>query len=166
VALLAGLADRVGLTAALSAALAATRERRSRHHPGRVVRDLALMLCDGGDCVSDLAALRGQGSLFGPVASETTAHRVLKSVDPGLLERLRRARAKARAAAWRAGARPERLVLDIDATLVVCAHSEKEQAAGNWKGGFGFHPCSASSTAQMRRWPGCFARQRRAEHRL
>jgi Transposase DDE domain group 1 len=139
VALLAELADRVGLTAALSGALAGTRERRSRHDPGRVVRDLALMLCDGGDCVQDLAALRGQQMLFGAVASETTAHRVLKSIDAELLDGLRRARAEARAAAWRAGARPERLVLDIDATLVA-AHSEKEDAAGNWKGGFGFHP--------------------------
>jgi Transposase DDE domain group 1 len=139
VALLAVLADRVGLTAALSGALSATRERRSRHDPGRVVRDLALMLCDGGDCVQDLQALRGQESLFGPVASETTAHRVLKSIDQDLLDGLRRARAEARARAWRAGARPERLVLDIDATLVT-AHSEKEEAAGNWKGGFGFHP--------------------------
>jgi hypothetical protein len=138
-ALLAELADRSGLTGALSAALAPTRERRSRHDPGRVMRDLALMLCDGGDCVQDLAALRGQESLFGAVASETTAHRVLKSIDADLLDELRRARAKARAAVWRAGARPERLVLDIDATLV-SAHSEKEDAAGNWKGGFGFHP--------------------------
>jgi hypothetical protein len=139
VALLAELADRVGLTAALSDSLSATRERRSRHDPGRVVRDLALMLCDGGDCVQDLQALRGQETLFGPVASETTAHRVLKSIDEELLDALRAARAEARARAWRAGARPERLVLDIDATLVT-AHSEKEEAAGNWKGGFGFHP--------------------------
>jgi Transposase DDE domain group 1 len=139
VALLAELADRSGLTGALSRALAPTRERRSRHDPGRVVRDLALMLCDGGDCVQDLQALRGQGSLFGAVASETTAYRVLKSIDQGLLDGLRRGRAEARAAVWRAGARPERLVLDIDATLVT-AHSEKEEAAGNWKGGFGFHP--------------------------
>jgi hypothetical protein len=139
VALLAELADRVGLTAAMSAALAPTRERRCRHAPGRVVRDLALMLCDGGDCVQDLQALRGQATLFGAVASETTAHRVLKSIDEGLLERLRAARAEARAAAWRAGARPKRLVLDIDATLVT-AHSEKEEASGTWKGGFGFHP--------------------------
>ncbi len=105
VALLAELADRSGLTAALSEALAPTRERRSRHHPGRVVRDLALMLCDGGDCVQDLQALRGQGSLFGAVASETTAHRVLKSIDHRLLDELRGARASSRAAAWRAGAR-------------------------------------------------------------
>ena len=31
------------------------------------------------------------------------------------------------------------IVLDVDATLVT-AHSEKEQAAANFKGGFGFHP--------------------------
>lgn len=139
VALLAELADRVGLSAALAEALVETRERRSRHDPGRVGRELAVMLCDGGDCVQDLQALRGQASLFGAVASETTAHRVLKSIDAGLLDELRAARAKARAAAWRAGGRPERIVLDIDATLVT-AHSEKEAAAGNWKGGFGFHP--------------------------
>jgi Transposase DDE domain group 1 len=51
VALLGELADRVGLTGAFSGALSPRRERRSRHDPGRVVRDLALMLCDGGDCV-------------------------------------------------------------------------------------------------------------------
>lgn len=138
-ALLAELAERSGLTQALSRALAPTRERRSQHDPGRVVRDLALTLCDGGDCVSDLQALRGQAVLFGPVASETTAHRVVKSIDSELVERLRGARAEARARAWAAGARPHEIVLDIDSTLVT-AHSEKEQAAGNWKGGFGFHP--------------------------
>jgi hypothetical protein len=52
----------------------------------------------------------------------------LKSIDRGLLEQLRRARAEARERAWAAGARPDRIVLDIDSTLV-SAHSEKEQAA-------------------------------------
>src|SRR5256885_1580519 len=37
------------------------------------------------------------------------------------------------------GASPERITLDFDAMLVT-AHSEKEGAAGNFKGGFGFHP--------------------------
>jgi hypothetical protein len=80
-ALLAELADRVGLTAGLSVALAATRERRSAHAPGRVLRDVAVMLADGGDCVSDLEGFRGQERLFGPVASETTTHRTLKAID-------------------------------------------------------------------------------------
>ena len=139
VALLVELADRVGLTVALSEALAGTRERRSAHDPGRVIRDLAVMLADGGDCVTDMDAYRGQERLFGAKASETTTHRVLKLIDERLLSQIRAARAAARARAWDAGARPDTLTLDIDATILT-AHSEKEQAAGTWKRTFGFHP--------------------------
>jgi hypothetical protein len=139
VALLVELADRVGLTAALSGALAGTRERRSAHDPGRVLRDVAVMLADGGDCVTDNDAYRGQERLFGARASETTTHRVLKSIDERLLGRVRAARAAARARVWDAGARPESITLNIDATLLT-AHSEKELAAGNYKHGYGFHP--------------------------
>jgi hypothetical protein len=138
-ALLVEVADRTGLTGELSSALAPTRERRSAHDPGRVLRDVAVMLADGGDCVSDMAAYRGQARLFGAKASETTTHRVLKSIDEQLLDRLRAARAAARARVWDAGARPATITLNIDATLVA-AHSEKELAAGNYKHGFGFHP--------------------------
>jgi len=139
VALLVELADRVGLTGALSGALAGTRERRSAHDPGRVLRDIAVMLADGGDCVTDMDAYRGQERLFGARASETTTHRVLKSIDEQLLARVRGARALARARVWDAGARPETITMNIDATLLT-AHSEKELAAGNYKHGYGFHP--------------------------
>jgi hypothetical protein len=139
VALLVELADRVGLTGALSAAMVETRERRSAHDPGRVLRDVAVMLADGGDCVTDLDAYRPQGRLFGEPASETTTHRVLKSVDGRSLDRIRAARAEARARVWDAGARPETITLDIDATLL-SAHSDKELAAGTYKHGYGFHP--------------------------
>lgn len=139
VALLVELADRAGLTEALSEALALTRERRSAHDPGRVIRDVAVMLADGGDCVTDMAGFEGQERLFGARASETTTHRVLKSVDGPLLDRIRTARAKARARVWDAGARPATITLNIDATLLT-AHSEKELAAGNYKHGYGFHP--------------------------
>ena len=139
VALLVELADRAGLTAALSQALASTRERRSAHDPGRVLRDVAVMLADVRDCVTDMAAFEGQGRLFGARASETTTHRVLKSVDEQVLARVRAARAAARARVWDAGARPETITLNIDATLLT-AHSEKELAAGNYKHGYGFHP--------------------------
>jgi hypothetical protein len=138
-ALLVELADRAGLTAALSAALAGTRQRCSAHDPGRVLRDLAVMLADGGDCVTDMAAYEGQERLFGARASETTTHRVIKSVDEQLLGGVRAARAQARARVWDAGARPATITLDIDATLLT-AHSEKDQAAGNYKHGYGFHP--------------------------
>jgi Transposase DDE domain group 1 len=138
-ALVVELADRVGLTGALSAAMASTRERRSAHDPGRVLRDVAVMLADGGDCVTDMDAYRGQERLFGPRASETTTHRVLKSIDEQLLDRIGAARAEARSRVWGAGARPDTLTLNIDATLV-SAHSDKELAAGTYKHGYGFHP--------------------------
>src|SRR4051795_12993615 len=90
-ALLAETADRVGLTVELSRALASVRERRGRHDPGRVVRDLAVMLADGGDCLSDLRALRDQEPLFGPVPSDSTAFRVIDKLarDPELMAGLR-----------------------------------------------------------------------------
>jgi DDE family transposase len=142
--LLAEVADRVGLTEALSRALAPMRERRGRHDPGRVVRDLAVMLADGGDCLADLRAVRDQQVLFGSVASSATAFRVIDSIarDPALRDALRSAHARAREQAWRVGAAPERIVVDIDATLIT-AHSDKQGAAGTFKRGFGFHPLLA-----------------------
>lgn len=147
--LLVELSDRLGLTAGLSEAMAPTRKRRSAHDPGVVVRDLAVSVADGGDCLTDLGVLRGQEALFGPVASETTAHRVIKSIDAVAGEAIRTARAKALGRAWDAGARPETITLDIDASLVG-AHSEKESAAGTYKGGFGFHPllCYLAETGE------------------
>jgi len=157
-ALLAGVADRVGLTGALSAVMAPTRQRRSAHDPGVVLRDLVVMLADGGDCLADMGALRDQPDLYGNVASDSTAFRVIDSIDEQCLGRLRGAVALARARAWQLGARPERrgeqtprelTVLDIDATLT-SAHSEKEEAAGNFKGGYGHHPllCYLDSTGE------------------
>ena len=138
-ALVAGMADRIGLTAGLSEVLAGVRGRRSRHDPGRVVRDLALTLADGGDCLADLRALRDQGTLFGAVASDATAWRVLAALDERWLQAIRAARARARGRVWGLAGAPERVILDLDATLVT-AHSDKEGAAGTYKGGFGFHP--------------------------
>ena len=138
-ALLSALADRVGLTKALSAAVGELRRRRSRHDPGRTLRDLAVMLADGGDCLSDLGALRDQPALFGEVASHATAWRAIAALDESRLQAVRTARARARERVWELAGAPRRVVLDVDATLIT-AHSEKEQAAGNYKHGFGFHP--------------------------
>jgi Transposase DDE domain group 1 len=143
-ALLRELADRVGLTRALGWHQAGGR----RCYPDAVVlRDLAVMLADGGDCLSDLAALRDQPELFGPVASTPTAWRVVERVatDADGLARLRAARAQARACAWAAGGDPEVevLIVDADATLVLAHADAKQGAAGTYKGSFGFHPLLA-----------------------
>ncbi len=152
--LLAEMADFVGLTSALSDALAPTVRRSRRHDPGLVLLDVALTLADGGDCLSDLAVLRDQPALFGAVASTPTASRVVDSVDADRLGAIRAARAKARAAAWAAGLCPVRssgpLILDFDATLVD-AHSEKTGAGPNYKGGYGFSPlaCFLDATNEV-----------------
>ncbi len=159
-ALLAELSDRLGLTKALSEALADTRERFGGHDPGHVVRDLALTLCDGGDCVSDLGALREQPDLFGRVASSATAWRAIERAR-GRLDDLRRARAKARERAWAAGAAPEEIVLDFDSHLIT-AHSDKEGATPTGSAALASTPCCAISTRPARRSRACCARVERA----
>jgi len=148
-ALLVGVADKVGLTRALAQAMADVRKRSSRHDPGRTLLDLATMLADGGDCLADLSALRDQRTLFGDVPSQATAWRALAALADGRLSALRKARAQARARVWQLAGAPRRVMLDLDATLIT-AHSEKEQAAGTYKHGFGFHPllCYEATTEE------------------
>jgi len=143
-ALLAQIADKSGLTQALSVRLAGLKVRQSGHDPGRVIRDLAVMLADGGDCLADLGAVRDQDALFGAVASDSTAFRVIDQIacTPGLLDALAEAHARAREHVWTQIGAPERVTIEVDATLVG-SHSEKEGAAGNYKGGYGFHPLMA-----------------------
>ena len=137
--LVAELADRVGLTALLGEAMSPIRRREKGHDPGVVLTQLAVALVDGGECVSDLRVLRDQPDLFGAVASTPTASRTLYAMDGSVLERIAKALAAGRAAAWQAGMRPAQIVLDFDATLVT-SHSDKEQAAPTYKHGFGFSP--------------------------
>ncbi|MGA2322061.1 MAG: transposase [Solirubrobacteraceae bacterium] len=108
---------------------------------------LVLACGDGGRCVSDLAALAGQPALFGNVASVSTARRVL-SIGQAEIDRIRWARALARGRAWQAGAAPDRVILDFDATPI-SVHSEKEHAAGHYKGGFGFNPLLVSCDREV-----------------
>jgi hypothetical protein len=121
-----------------------------------VLTDLAVMLADGGVAIGDLAVLRDQPDLFGPVASTATAWRVLNAVDELRLEQLKTARAVARERAWLLRAEAGRslpavrcagrvvpgLVIDVDATLVVC-HSEKQGCAATFKHTYGYHPVLA-----------------------
>ena len=143
-ALLRELADRLGLTAALGWR---GPQGRRRYPDAAVLRDLAVLLADGGDCLSDLAVLRDQPALFGPVASTPTAWRVVERAasDPDGLARLRAARAHARGRAWAAGGDPdvELLIIDADATLVLAHSDAKEGAVGTYKHTFGFAPLLA-----------------------
>ena len=176
--LLADVADVTGLSAALSEALMSLRQRNSGHDPGRVALDVAVMLADGGEAIADLAVLRNQPDLFGRVASDPTAWRVLDGIDDAALKRVRAARAQAREIAWAQAAETGRwlsstvagheiagLVLDMDATIVIC-HSDKEKAAKTWKKSFGYHPllCFLDAGYEVEASPTL--RRRVVRHRL
>lgn len=140
--LLSDLSDATGLTEGLSVAMAPTKRRRRGHDRGQVLADVAVMIADGGDSISDLAVLRDQPELFGAVASTPTAWRALEAIDGAALERIATARAAARQKVWAAGADPGFYVIDFDGTLIT-AHSEKQGAAPTYKRGFGHHPLLA-----------------------
>ncbi|HET9895149.1 MAG TPA: transposase, partial [Streptosporangiaceae bacterium] len=59
-----------GLDRGLSAELGRWRPGRAVHDPGKIVADLAVTLALGGDCLADIAMLRAEPGLYGPVASD------------------------------------------------------------------------------------------------
>ena len=65
--------------------------------------DLATAVALGGDCLADIAAVRAQPAVFGPVASDPTVSRLFAAlagdVDDAVAA-IRHARAEARAAVW------------------------------------------------------------------
>jgi hypothetical protein len=126
-----------GLDAGLSAGLTRWRAPRAVHDPGKIVTDLAVMLALGGDCLADVAVLRAEPQLFGPVASDPVVSRLITRLAadaPRALKAIRQARAAGRKRAWELaggdapGADGGLIRVDVDATIVI-AHSGKQDAA-------------------------------------
>jgi hypothetical protein len=150
----AGLA---GLTAQLSTAL-----RKKGTSPafdrGTVLVSLAAAIALGATSMSDIALLAHLAPVLGDAPSGPTVRRALDLAGTAAaLDKIARARAKARAHVWKliedtpagfpwleiAGKTLAGwLVIDMDATLVT-ASSDKEGAAPTWKKGYGFHPLGA-----------------------
>jgi len=155
--LLRKAADQAGLTAALSAAL-----RKAGTSPvldrGVVLVSMAAAIALGATSMSDIAVLAHLAPVLGDSPSGPTVRRALDLAGgAAMLDRIARARARARAHVWDlvegtpagfpwlaiAGkALTGWLVIDMDATLVT-ASSDKEGAAPTWKKGYGFHPLGA-----------------------
>ena len=127
-ALLSELADRTGLTRQMSTAMGECGISWHTHDPGVVLTHLAVAIADGADCLADLAALREQQELFGPVASIPTAWRALQATSSLELREIRKAVALAREKVWAASPPGPSLTLDFDATLLT-AYSDKQDAA-------------------------------------
>jgi hypothetical protein len=137
-----------GLDRGLDAALERWRQPRAVHSPGKIITDLAMAVALGGDCLADVAMLRAQPELFGPVASDPVVSRLVTRLAadlPRALKAIRSARAAARQRAWELagdaapGADGGLVTVDIDATIVTSC-SEKEQAMPTWKRTYGHHP--------------------------
>jgi len=120
-----------GLGRRLSEGLGRWRAARAIHDPGKIIADLAVALALGGDCLADVAVLREQPALFGPVASDPVISRLVSQLAreaSRALTAIRAARAAARERAWdlagqaAPGADGELITIDIDATIVI-AHS-------------------------------------------
>jgi hypothetical protein len=146
------LADKVGMTDALSGAL-----RRLDFHPvhdrGVVLVSAACAILLGSRSMSGIAVMRQASAVLGHPASASTVYRTLDAIGPVQLAKIASARAKVRSRVHdlldlRPGGFPwiavdgkpltGWTVLDIDASLVP-AHSDKEGAEPNRKG-FGLHP--------------------------
>lgn len=140
-----------GLDHALSTQLQRWRPARAIHDPGKIITDLAVSLALGGDCLADIAMLRSQPELFGPIASDPTVSRLIDRLAADTakaLKAIQRARAIAREHTWTLaesaapGTDGELIPIDLDATIVI-SHSNKENATPTWKKTFGFHPMTA-----------------------
>jgi hypothetical protein len=149
--LLAQTLRATGIDRGLPAALERWRAPRAIHDPGKIVADLAVAVAMGGDCLADVAMLRAQPALCGPVASDPVVSRLVSTLaadGPRALKAIRGARAAARQRVWELagdaapGADGALITVDIDATIVT-ACSDKDQAAATWKKTYGFHPLTA-----------------------
>jgi len=92
-----------GLGRDLSEGLARWRAPRAVHDPGKIIADLAAAVALGGDCLADIAVLRDQPQLAGPVASDPVVSRLVSTLAgdlPRALMAIRSARAAARERAW------------------------------------------------------------------
>src|SRR3954454_1205132 len=155
--LLRKAADQASLTGQLSAAMR-KKGTSTLLDRGIVLVSLAVSIALGATSMSDIALLAHLAPVLGDAPSGPTVRRALdRAGAPAVLDRIARARAKARAHAWTLIAGTAAgfpwlviagkelagwVVIDMDATLIT-ACSDKEGAAPTWKKGYGFHPLGA-----------------------
>lgn len=147
------LAQRTGLTGRLSAGLA-RRGFDPVYDRGQLLLDLALVLIDGGEAISDFQTLGHLRPVIGAVPSTPTVWRALEEIGELQLRRVNAAVTEFRRHWWGLlSERPEGFpwlrvagreltgvtVVDLDASIVFAA-SEKDNAMPTYKGGTGFAP--------------------------
>ena len=165
--LLRKAAEQAGLTAQLSTAL-----RKKGSSPvfdrGTVLVSLAAAIALGATSMSDIALLAHLTPVLGDAPSGPTVRRALDLAGtPAALDKIARARAKARARVWDLIEKTPAgfpwleiagktlagwLVIDMDATLVT-ASSDKEGAAPTWKKATASTHWAPDSPTPASAWP-------------
>ncbi|MCD0443336.1 transposase [Glycomyces sp. A-F 0318] len=157
VVLLRRLADRVGLTGELAAALPVSAARGWLDRSTVLVQS-AVAISLGATNLSDAERLSWHHRPLGlSGGSDSTMRRLLAGLDAKAHRHLARCRARVRSRIWTLLASAEQgfpwveiagktltgwVVIDIDATIITCA-TRKEGAAGTFKGTWGHHPLAA-----------------------
>ena len=141
---LAGYADRLGLTVGFAGAVPYLGPGVPVVDRGGLLVHSLLMLNVGGDCCTDLSMLHAAEGVLGDVGSDTTFRRMVADFtkSPGTTDGVDEAFGEIRTRVWAEHGWSDpgtRVILDIDGTLTP-VHSEKEDAKGTYKRGFGFHP--------------------------
>src|SRR5947209_18292094 len=129
-------------------------------------------LTGGGEACAYIDRLRSQAALFASVPSDSTLYRTFRSIRPEILTELWEAVAEVRTKVWRRAAATTgtaTVVLDIDGSLHQIHSENKEEAAANYKGGYGFQPtyCFADATGEtlsVRLRPGNAGANNIADH--
>ena len=141
---LAEYTDRLGVTGGFAGAVPYLGPGIPVVDRGGLLVHGLLMLNAGGDCCTDLAMVQAAEGVLGDVGSDTTFRRMIADFakTPGSTGAIDDVMAEVRTRVWAEHCWSDpgrRVTLDIDATLTR-VHSEKEDAKGNYKRGYGFHP--------------------------
>jgi hypothetical protein len=124
------------------------------HRPGQrtgagaKALSVSLAMLAGADCIDDIDRLRAgaAGAVCGLApAAPSTAGNWLRSLGFGQVRQLDAAAGQLLARAWAAGARPERLVIDLDSSITEVHGHKKRGARYGHTRVLGYHPLFATS---------------------
>lgn len=142
------LCDRLGAQAVLDAAIAREDDPAIGAGAGAKALSVAFAMLGGGDSIDDTDRLRAGASGavlgFSPRAGSTSG-KWLRKLGFGQVRQLDAAAGELLRRAWQAGARPERLVIDLDSSIAPVHGKHKRGAEYGHTRVLGYHPIFATS---------------------
>jgi hypothetical protein len=149
IALVATLAQRLGIEALAADALRLRRDRPGAANAGRKVMALLFAMVLGADSIDDCDVLRAGRTrrlLGGWLPAPSTLGTFLRAFTFGHVRQLDRLLGRALERAWKAGAGPGdgRLVIDVDSFVGEVHGYQKQGAAYGYTKRFGYHPILAT----------------------